>query len=310
MIRFEGVTRRYGDRAAVDRVTLEVPEGSICVLLGESGSGKSTLMRMVNRLVEPSAGRVLVKGRDVATVEPEALRRGIGYVIQSVGLFPHWRVAENVATVPRLLGWEATRIAARVDALLDLVGLEPGRFRDRFPHELSGGQAQRVGLARALAADPPLLLMDEPFSALDPGTRRGLQTELRTIHAETGKTILFVTHDVEEALALADIVAVLEEGRLVARGRPAELLERGAGAPVRRLFGEESLTFHRLATLPARALARPEDATAGLPVLPAEASLKQALMVMLSEGSDRVAVQATESFPGGTLHWADLVHAA
>lgn len=310
MIRFEGVTRRYDDRAVVDRVTLEVPEGSICVLLGESGSGKSTLMRMVNRLVEPSAGRVLVRGRDVATTEPEALRRGIGYVIQSVGLFPHWRVAENVATVPRLLGWEAPRIAARVDALLTLVGLEPGRFRDRFPHELSGGQAQRVGLARALAADPPLLLMDEPFSALDPGTRRGLQGELRNIHAETGKTILFVTHDVEEALALADVVAVLEEGRLAARGRPAELLERGAGTPVRRLFGDESLAFHRLATLPASAIARAEDAEAGLPVLPAEASLKQALMMMLSEGSDRVAVPATDCFPGGTLHWSDLVHAA
>ncbi|MXP63302.1 ABC transporter ATP-binding protein [Roseomonas sp. M0104] len=310
MIRFEGVTRRYGDRAVVDRVTLDVPDGSICVLLGESGSGKSTLMRMVNRLVEPSAGRVLVNGRDVTATDPETLRRGIGYVIQSVGLFPHWRVAENVATVPRLLGWEAARIATRVDELLALVGLEPGRFRDRFPHELSGGQAQRVGLARALAADPPLLLMDEPFSALDPGTRRGLQAELRTIHAETGKTILFVTHDVEEALALADTVAVLEEGRLAARGRPAELLERGTGAPVRRLFGEESLAFHRLATLPASTIARPEDAAGDLPILPAEASLKQALMLMLSEGSDRLAVPPTGEFPGGTLYWADLVRPA
>lgn len=309
MIRFEGVTRRYGDRAVVDRVTLDVPNGSICVLLGESGSGKSTLMRMVNRLVEPSAGRVLVNGRDVATADPEALRRGIGYVIQSVGLFPHWRVAENIATVPRLLGWDAARIIARVDELLALVGLEPGRFRERFPHELSGGQAQRVGLARALAADPPLLLMDEPFSALDPGTRRGLQAELRTIHAETGKTILFVTHDVEEALTLADTVAVLEEGQLAARGKPAELLERGTGAPVRRLFGEDSLAFHRLATLSVSAIARPEDAAGGLPILPAEASLKQALMLMLSEGTDRLAVPPSGAFAGGTLYWSDLVHA-
>lgn len=310
MIRFEGVSRRYGERAVVDRVTLDVPTGSICVLLGESGSGKSTLMRMVNRLVEPSAGRVLVNGQDVAGAEPEALRRGIGYVIQSVGLFPHWRVAENVATVPRLLGWEPARIAERVDALLRLVGLEPERFRGRFPHELSGGQAQRVGLARALAADPPLLLMDEPFSALDPATRRGLQVELRRIHGETGKTILFVTHDVEEALALADTLAVLEDGRLAARGHPAALLEPGAERPVRQLFGEETLAFHRLATLSAAALARPEDAGAGLPVLAARATLKQAMMAMLSAGSDRLAILPEGDFPGGTLHWSDLVRAA
>ncbi|KAA2212267.1 ABC transporter ATP-binding protein [Teichococcus oryzae] len=307
MIRFEGVSRRYGEQVAVDRVTLEVPRGSICVLLGESGSGKSTLMRMVNRLVEPSAGRVLVDGRDVAGAEPEALRRGIGYVIQSVGLFPHWRVGDNIATVPRLLGWDAARVARRVDVLLDLVGLDAALFRDRFPHELSGGQAQRVGLARALAADPPLLLMDEPFSALDPGTRRGLQSALREIHAETGKTILFVTHDVEEALTLADTLAVLDQGRLVAQGSSASLLQEAEKGPVRRIFGKESLAFHRLATLPASSLARPEDARQDLPMLPADASLKQALMLMLAEGSACLAIPAEGAFPGGTLHWADLV---
>jgi osmoprotectant transport system ATP-binding protein len=310
MIRFEGVSRRYGDRAVVDRVTLQVPRGSICVLLGESGSGKSTLMRMVNRLVEPSAGRVMLDGRDVAATDPEALRRGIGYVIQSVGLFPHWRVANNIATVPRLLGWDAARIAARTEALLHLVGLDPARFRDRFPHELSGGQAQRIGLARALAADPPVLLMDEPFSALDPGTRRDLQVELRRIHAETGKTILFVTHDVEEALVLADELAILEEGRLIARGRPAQVLARDPGATVQRLFGAEALAFHRLATLPASGLARDEDPAAGLPLLPAEATLKQALMLMLDQGMDRVALPAEADFPGGTLHLIDLVRRA
>jgi osmoprotectant transport system ATP-binding protein len=310
MIRFEGVSRRYGERAVVDRVTLQVPRGSICVLLGESGSGKSTLMRMVNRLVEPSAGRVMLDGRDVAATDPEALRRGIGYVIQSVGLFPHWRVADNIATVPRLLGWDAARIVARTEALLHLVGLDPARFRDRFPHELSGGQAQRIGLARALAADPPVLLMDEPFSALDPGTRRDLQVELRRIHAETGKTILFVTHDVEEALVLADELAILEEGRLIARGRPAQVLARDPGATVQRLFGAEALAFHRLATLPASGLARDEDPAAGLPLLPAEATLKQALMLMLDQGVDRVALPAEADFPGGTLHLADLVRTA
>ncbi|MBI0435640.1 ABC transporter ATP-binding protein [Roseomonas sp. KE0001] len=310
MIRFEGVTRRYGERAAVDHVTLEVAKGRLCVLLGESGSGKSTLLRMVNRLAEPSAGRVLLRGRDVAGIEPETLRRGIGYVIQSVGLFPHWQVAENIATVPRLLGWETGRIATRVDALLALVGLDPARFRDRYPHELSGGQAQRVGLARALAADPPVLLMDEPFSALDPGTRRDLQRELRRIHGETGKTILFVTHDVEEALALADLLAVLEDGRLIAQGRPAQVMEQDGERSVRRLFGEESMAFHRLATLPAQALAQPEDAEDDLPVLPAGASLKQALLLMLELGADRVAVLPDGPHGGGTLYWADLVRAA
>jgi osmoprotectant transport system ATP-binding protein len=304
MIRFDAVTKQYGPRAAVDAVSLEVRARHLCVLLGESGSGKSTLMRMVNRLVEPDAGRIMLDGRDIAAVPPEALRHGIGYVIQSVGLFPHWRVAQNVATVPRLLGWDAARIAARVDALLDLVGLPPAEFRDRLPHQLSGGQAQRVGLARALAADPPVLLMDEPFSALDPGIRRGLQAELRRIHAETGKTILFVTHDVEEALLLADELAVMQDGRLVAHGRPGEVLARDAGPVVRHLFGEQTLAFHRLGTLPAAGVARAGDAAAA-PNLPEGATLKQALMLMLEHGTDRLVAPG-----GGALHLSDILAAA
>ncbi|WP_419896773.1 ABC transporter ATP-binding protein [Roseomonas sp. USHLN139] len=304
MIRFEAVSRRFGQgRPAVDRVTLEVPAGQIGVLLGESGSGKSTLLRMANRLVEPDAGRVLVAGRDIAGQPVEELRRGIGYVIQSVGLFPHWTVARNIATVPRLLGWEAARIAARVDALLRLVNLPPEEFRDRLPAELSGGQAQRIGLARALAADPPLLLMDEPFSALDPGTRRDLQAELRRIHAETGKTILFVTHDVEEALVLADRLAVLDGGRLLAEGAPRDLLAEGAGPEIRRLFGESGLALHRLATRPAAALATPGD-TAALPVLPEGATQKEALLLMLEQGQPAVAIA-----PDALLRWDDLVRA-
>ncbi|MBO1076972.1 ABC transporter ATP-binding protein [Roseomonas marmotae] len=304
MIRFDGVTKRYGLLAAVDSVSLEVRARRICVLLGESGSGKSTLMRMVNRLVEPDAGRIMLDGRDIATVPAEALRHGIGYVIQSVGLFPHWRVAQNVATVPRLLGWDEARIAARVDALLELAGLPPAEFRDRYPHELSGGQAQRVGLARALAADPPVLLMDEPFSALDPGIRRGLQAELRRIHAETGKTILFVTHDVEEALLLADELAVMRDGRLVAHGPPARVLARDAGAEVRNLFGEATMAFHRLGTLPAAPLARSGDGAAA-PLLAGDATLKQALMLMLEHGTDRLALAG-----GGALHLSDILAAA
>jgi osmoprotectant transport system ATP-binding protein len=309
MIRFDRVTKRYGSRAVVDAVSLEVRKGGLCVLLGESGSGKSTLMRMVNRMVEPDAGRVMLDGTDIASVPPESLRHGIGYVIQSVGLFPHWRVADNIATVPRLLGWDAARIASRVNALLELVGLPPEDFRARYPHELSGGQAQRIGLARALAADPPVLLMDEPFSALDPGIRRGLQVALRRIHAETAKTILFVTHDVEEALLLADELAVMQDGRLLAHGRPAEVLRRDADPVVKRLFGEATLAFHRLGTLPASNAARQGAATlpveTQLPILSADANLKQALMLMLESGTDQVAL------PGGaTLHLSDILAAA
>ena len=301
MIRFDGATKRYGARTVVDTVSLEVRAGRICVLLGESGSGKSTLMRMVNRLVVPDAGRIMLDGRDVGQVPPEALRHGIGYVIQSVGLFPHWSVARNVATVPRLLGWDTARIAARVDALLALVGLAPDQYRSRMPHELSGGQAQRVGLARALAADPPVLLMDEPFSALDPGIRRGLQAALREIHAETGKTILFVTHDVEEALVLADELAVMQDGRLVAHGPPARVLSREAGPVVRHLFGEQSLAFHRLGTLAAVATGAPD----GGPVLPPGGTMKQALMLMLENGTDRVSLAG-----GGAVGLGDVLGAA
>lgn len=316
MIRFEGATKTYGSRRAVDAVSLEIRDGRFCVLLGRSGSGKSTLMRMVNRLVRPDGGRVMLDGRDVAAADPGALRRGIGYVIQSVGLFPHWRVAANVATVPRLLGWDAARIARRVEELLQLVGLDPARFAERWLHELSGGQAQRVGLARALAADPPVLLMDEPFSALDPSIRRSLQREMRAIHARTGKTILFVTHDVEEALTLADQLAVLRDGKLVASGTPAEVLERQADGAVRELLGEEALAFHRLATLPAHRRARVETGIgmgAGerdLPLLPADATLKQALLLMLDRRTDRLVVETAQAGPPHILHLGDLLSPA
>ena len=290
MIAFEAVSHRYGALEALHEVSFEVPSGALCVLLGESGSGKSTLLRTVNRLIEPTAGRVTLMGRDVAGVDPQALRRGIGYVIQSVGLFPHRSVAENVATVPRLLGWERARTEARVDALLEMVGLEPSLYRDRRPATLSGGQAQRVGLARALAADPPVLLMDEPFSALDPGTRRGLQSALRRIHAGTGKTILLVTHDVEEALALADRIAVMAEGRLAAEGTPADVLGPGASEPVRRMVRGGALAFYRLAALDAEGAA--EDGPApGAPLLPAGARLGDALLLMLEHGTDRLALE-------------------
>ena len=247
MIRWEEATKRFGSGPpAVDRLSLEVAAGETCVLVGPSGGGKTTALKMVNRLVEPTAGRVFVDGRDVAGVDAVTLRRGIGYVIQQVGLFPHLDVAANVATVPRLLGWDRRRIADRVDELLDLVGLEPATFRSRRPEALSGGQRQRVGVARALAADPPVLLMDEPFGAVDPVTRARLQNEFLALQQRLRRTVVLVTHDIDEALRLGDRLAVLASGgRLDQVGTPAEVLARpatdfvagfvGAGRTLRRL---------------------------------------------------------------------------
>ena len=213
MIRFEGVSKVYPDgTTAVQGLTLEVERGEIVVLVGPSGCGKTTSMRMVNRLEQPSTGRVLVDGQDAATIDPVELRRRIGYVIQNIGLFPHRSVLDNVATVPELLGWSADRAHQRARELLRLVGLDPDVHATRYPHELSGGQRQRVGVARALAADPPVLLMDEPFSAVDPVVRAQLQEEFLRLQADVGTTVLFVTHDIEEAVRLGDRVAVMSEG--------------------------------------------------------------------------------------------------
>ncbi len=236
MIALEQLTKRYGGNAVVDRLSLEVRRGELLVLLGGSGSGKTTTLKMINRLVEPSAGRVVIDGEDVTTVPPAALRRRIGYAFQQVGLFPHMSVAENVGITPALLGWDAGRIAARVDDLLALVELDPATFRDRRPAELSGGQQQRVGVARALAAEPAVLLLDEPFGALDPLTRDRLQQSLAAIRSKIGVTIVFVTHDMVEALLLGDRIAVLREGRLVQLGTPTDLLRSPADAYVAELM--------------------------------------------------------------------------
>jgi osmoprotectant transport system ATP-binding protein len=226
MIRLRDVCKSWdgGATFSVDHVSLHVPEGALLALVGESGSGKTTTLKLINRLVEPTSGRIEVGGEDVTGVDPVGLRRRMGFVLQAIALFPHWTVARNVSTVPRLLGWEAARIRARVDELLDLVGLPPETYRDRLPAQLSGGQRQRVGVARALAAEPPILLMDEPFGALDPVTRDALQQDVRRLHGELGLTTVLVTHDMAEALTLADRVAVMREGRLVGEGAPGELL--------------------------------------------------------------------------------------
>ncbi|TCI00026.1 ATP-binding cassette domain-containing protein [Roseococcus sp. SYP-B2431] len=285
MIRLEGLTKCWPGAAkpAVADVTLDVPEGTSCALIGPSGCGKTTTLRMVNRLVEPSAGRVQIAGEDALRQDPVRLRRRIGYVIQEVGLFPHRSIAENVATVPVLLGWDTARIGRRVAEVLELVGL-PG-FADRRPHELSGGERQRVGVARALAGDPPVLLMDEPFGAVDPLRRRQLQDEVLKLLRELGKTVLVVTHDVAEAMRLGDAVAILRDGALVQHAPPAELLAHPADGFVAEFLGtDRALT--RLELFPATA-ARGDAAAAG-PPLPADATLRDALSQMLARGARAV----------------------
>ena len=236
MIETIGLTKRYGDVAAVDDVSLRVDEGELLVLLGGSGSGKTTMLKMVNRLIEPSAGRITIDRQDTAAVEAHALRRRIGYVFQQIGLFPHMTVAENVAVTITLLGWDRARVDQRVDELLELVELDPALMRDRSPSELSGGQQQRVGVARALAASPRVMLLDEPFGALDPLTRDRLQQSLLRIRRQLNLTAIFVTHDMVEALLLGDRIAVMQEGRLVQIGTPRELLRSPADDYVRRLM--------------------------------------------------------------------------
>ena len=243
VVEFDRVTKNYGgkgDAAAVQELSLRVPGGEVCVLVGPSGCGKTTTLKMVNRLVEPSSGRVLLDGDDISRRDPVELRRRIGYVIQQTGLFPHLTVGANVATVPRLLGWDSGRIRARVDELIDLVGLDPARYRDRYPAQLSGGERQRIGVARAIATDPPVLLMDEPFGAVDPITRGRLQNEFLRLQQQLGTTILFVTHDIDEAIKMGDRIAVFQpSGRLAQYDTPMAVLEQPADEYVARFVGAD-----------------------------------------------------------------------
>jgi osmoprotectant transport system ATP-binding protein len=286
VIRLEGVSKRFpgAERPAVDALDLAVAEGSVCALIGPSGCGKSTTLRMVNRLVEPDSGRVLVAGQDVMRGDPVALRRRIGYVLQGVGLFPHRSVADNIGTVPGLLGWKRARIAERVDAMLDLVGLDPAQYRARRPHELSGGQRQRVGVARALAADPPVLLMDEPFGAVDPVARDRLQAEIGAILRRLGKTVLIVTHDIDEAMRMGDRVVLMRDGRIVQADPPARLLAAPADPFVAGFVGQDR-ALRRLALIAAGSLGHP-GALPDAPALAAGASLREALSLLLATGAD------------------------
>ena len=291
MISLRGLTKRFASEArpAVDSLSLEIGAGETCVLIGPSGCGKTTTMRMVNRMIEPDAGTIEVAGRDVTHVDAIELRRSIGYVIQQIGLFPHMTIAENIATVPRLLRWDEARTGQRVDELLDLVAMDPGTYRGRFPRELSGGQRQRVGVARALAADPPVMLMDEPFGAIDPITRAKLQDEFLRIQQRLKKTIVFVTHDIDEAIRMGDRIAIMRAGRLVQYDAPETILARPEGAFVEEFVGSDRV-LKRLSLLTAGAYSERGDASTPMLTVRASASLREVLTLMLVNDVDAVAV--------------------
>jgi osmoprotectant transport system ATP-binding protein len=309
MIELREVSKAYGDTLAIDGLSLAIGRGELVVLIGASGSGKSTLLKMTNRLVEHDRGMVLFQGEQVRSFRPEDLRRRMGYAIQSIGLFPHWSVARNIATVPALLGWPAARIAARVDELLALLGLDPALYRERYPQQLSGGQQQRVGVARALAADPEVLLMDEPFGALDPVNRLALQQELARIHRASGKTIVLVTHDIDEALRLATRVVLLDRGRIVQEGTPAQLLAEPANAGVSDFIGRSDLGLRLLGlqTVAERLRAgEPADGEA----IAATLSLRDALSLFVTRRTERLPVVDAAGRPLGAIHFADLLRPA
>ncbi|WP_172144272.1 MULTISPECIES: ABC transporter ATP-binding protein [Pseudomonas] len=284
MIELSNVSKLFGQTRAVDDICLTVQTGELCVLVGTSGCGKSTTLRMINRLIAHSAGSIRIDGRDIEQIDPQQLRRGIGYAIQSTGLFPHWTVARNIAVVPRLLGWPVARIRQRVEELLQLLELAPAEFAGKYPHQLSGGQAQRVGVARALAGDPQILLMDEPFGALDPITRESLQNELLRIQSQVRKTIVFVTHDMDEALKLANRIVVMDKGRIVQQDSPQALLAKPANAFVENLLGGQERGLKQAGLLRVAALMQAmvtAAAPAAGPRVKATDNLRQALSLML-----------------------------
>jgi osmoprotectant transport system ATP-binding protein len=306
MIELRQVHKRFGATHALDNVSLRIEPGTITALIGASGSGKSTLLRAINRLVECDSGQVLLDGHDIRSGPPEALRRRMGYVIQSTGLFPHWTVARNIATVPVLLGWPATQIATRVDELLGLLGLDPAAFRERYPHQLSGGQQQRVGVARALAARPEVLLMDEPFGALDPLTRHTLQHELARIQRTLGCTIVLVTHDIDEALLLGQRLVLLERGRIVQAGTPLQLLAHPTHSSVSDFLGRATLGQRLLGLRTVAEILRPGEAADGAALQPGQ-SLREALALFLERGAERLPVADAQARHLGAIHFVDLL---
>ncbi len=310
MITIESLSKRFGSITAIDAVSMVIERNSITVVVGTSGSGKSTLLRMINRLIEPTSGRVLIDGRDTESEPGYQLRRRIGYVIQGYGLFPHRTVAENIGTVPRLLGWNAGRIRARVAQLLEALQLDPAVYSGKYPHQLSGGQQQRVGVARALAAEPAVLLMDEPFGALDPIIREKAQDDLLEIQRKFGTTIVIVTHDMDEAFRLGDRVALLSEGRLIQYDRPEVLLTRPADPLVSRMIGSAERAMRLLSLTSAGEAALPlasNEARADGVVVPASASLREVLSELLWRGSESAIVVDGQGTARGLLTVAAIL---
>ncbi len=305
MIEFQQVSKIFDGKAAVKNLNLNLKEGAFSVLIGTSGSGKSTTLKMINRLEEHDSGTIRFAGEDIRQQPVLALRRRMGYAIQSIGLFPHWTVAQNIATVPQLQKWTRARINERIDELMALLGLDAS-LRDRLPHQLSGGQQQRVGVARALAANPEVLLMDEPFGALDPVTRGALQQEMRRIHQLLGRTIVLVTHDIDEALRLADHLVLMDNGEVVQQGTPLSMLTAPENDFVREFFGRSELGVRLLSLRGVGDYVRADARITGEP-LRASMSLREALSLFVARRSEVLPVVNDDGTPCGSLHFADLL---
>lgn len=306
-IELDGITKTYPGQSvsAVEDFSMRVEPGELVMFVGPSGCGKTTTMKMVNRIIEPTSGSIRIDGTDVLSLDPNQLRRHIGYVIQQIGLFPHLTIAENVGAVPRLLGWSKERIHDRVEELLTTVQLDPGKFAHRYPKQLSGGQQQRVGVARALAADPPVMLMDEPFGATDPITREKLQAEFLRLQSEIGKTIIFVTHDFDEAIRLGDRIAVLSDRSHIEQfDTPSAILAAPANDYVRSFIGQGS-ALKRLALIPVTS-GHLEPAATNAPTVDPSATLRDALDLLVLTGADRVNVAGADGRPAGSLSHAAI----
>ena len=306
MIELKGVTKRYGAATVVDDVSMSMEKGTITVIVGTSGSGKSTLMRMINRLVPISKGQIFVGGEDVMSVQATELRRRIGYAIQGHGLFPHRTVAQNIATVPELLGWDKARIDGRVEELLNLFRLDPGTFAAKYPSQLSGGQQQRVGVARALAAEPEVLLMDEPFGALDPVIRGKAQDDLLAIQKQFGTTVILVTHDMDEAFHLGDRIAVMSGGKLLQCSEPEKILTEPADPFVQQLTGTSDRALKLMSLLPLKESMQPIRTGLGYS-LPQTLNLRDALAELIWQGEDEAAVEDDRKVPVGSISIQHLI---
>ena len=306
MIEISEVSKSFDGRRAVSELSLTVNNGEFAILIGTSGSGKSTMLKLLNRLLEPDSGSIQLHGKNIVEHSPEQLRRRIGYAIQSVGLFPHWTVEQNIGAVPTLLKWPKARIRDRVSELLELLHLAPEEFRHRYPDQLSGGQQQRVGVARALAADPDVLLMDEPFGALDPVTRASLQQELANIHKISGKTIVLVTHDIDEALALGERIILMDHGRIVQHGAPRDFLLSPENDFVREFVGQSDIGIRLLGLDKISDRVRAQPAIPGEPIR-SNSTLREALSAFIARKEHSLPVVDEHGQFAGVLHFADLL---